>query len=259
MMIFINKAKLGSFVFNYHAYKRVMCNLMRQLLTTIFLLTFGIAFGQDFSYPSINNQGKDINIFIPNGWTLLDSTKGDLNKDNHKDLVLIVQHRDSVTILNNDNDTVLTQPRILIILFYNQTTNQYQLVEKSNSFILNHDNPNMEEPYQDISIYNGILKIDFQIFMNMGGWGMSNNSYKFRYQDNQFVLIGADYNSVNRGSGETEDRSYNFLTKKVKVATGTIESDKQKTVWRTIDLNELKTIKSFKQPFTWEVEKYTYL
>jgi len=235
---------------------------MRRLLTIIFFLTFGLAFGQDFSYPIINNQGKDINSFIPNGWTLLDSTQGDLNKDNHNDLVLIIQYKDSVTIIKNEfdyNDTVLTQPRILLILFHNQTENQYQLVEQSNSFILNHDNPNMEEPYQDISITNGVLKIDFQIFMNMGGWGMSNNSYKFRYQDNQFVLIGADYNSVNRGLGETEDRSYNFLTKKVKVAMGTIESDIQKIVWRKIDIKELKTIKTFIQPLTWEVEKDYYL
>lgn len=236
-----------------------MCNLMRQLLTTIFLLTFGIAFGQEFSCPSINNQGKDINSFIPNGWTLLDSTQGDLNKDNHKDLALIVQYKDSVTILNIDNDTVLTQPRILIILIYNQATNQYQLVEKSNSFILNHDNPNLEDPYQAISINNGVLKIDFSIFNIMGGWGMSNNSYKFRIQDTDFVLIGADYHYVNRGSGETEDRSYNFLIKKVKISTGTLESDKQKVIWRTIDLKELKTFKTFKQPFTWEVEKDYYL
>lgn len=232
---------------------------MRQLLTTIFLLTFGIAFGQEFSCPSINNQGKDINSFIPNGWTLLDSTQGDLNKDNHKDLALIVQYKDSVTILNIDNDTVLTQPRILIILIYNQATNQYQLVEKSNSFILNHDNPNLEDPYQAISINNGVLKIDFSIFNIMGGWGMSNNSYKFRIQDTDFVLIGADYHYVNRGSGETEDRSYNFLIKKVKISTGTLESDKQKVIWRTIDLKELKTFKTFKQPFTWEVEKDYYL
>jgi hypothetical protein len=189
----------------------------------------------------------------------LDSTQGDLNKDKQKDLVLIVQHKDSVTIINNDNDTVLTQPRILIILLYDQETNQYQLVENINSFILNHDNPNMEEPYQDISINNGVLKIDFNIFMNMGGWGMSNNSYKFRFQDTDFVLIGADYNYVNRASGETEERSYNFLTKKVKVSTGTIESDKQKVIWRTIDLKELKTFKTFKQPFTWEVENDYYL
>ncbi len=236
-----------------------MCNLMRLVLTIILLLKFGLTFGQDFSYPSINKRGKDINSFIPNDWILLDSAQGDLNKDNHKDLALIVQYKDSVTIMNSDNDTVETQPRILIILLYNQATNQYQLVEKSNSFILSHDNPNMEEPYQDISINNGVLKIDFNIFMNMGGWGMSNYFYKFRFQDKDFILIGADYNYVNRGSGETTDRSYNFLTKKVKVSTGTIESDKRKVIWRTIDLKELKTFKTFKQPFTWEVEKDNYL
>lgn len=238
------------------------CSLIRRLLTIIFFLTFGFAFGQDFSYPNISNQGKNINSFIPNGWTLLDSTQGDLNKDNQEDFVLIIQHKDSVTIPKNHfeyNDTVLTQPRILIILFYNQTANQYQLVEQSNSFILNHDNPNMEDPYQDVSISNGVLKIDFHICMNMGGWSMSHNYYKFRYHDNEFILIGADYNSVNRGSGETENRSYNFLTKKVKITTGKIEGDKQKIVWRTIDLKELKTIKTFNQPFTWEVEKDYYL
>lgn len=235
---------------------------MSQLLTTIFLLIFGFAFGQDFSYPNINNLGKDINSFIPNGWSLLDSTQGDLNKDNHNDLALIIQHKDSVTVIKKDfdrNDTVFTHPRILIVLFYNQTTNQYQLAKQSNSFILSNDNPNMEDPYQDISIDKGVLRIDFQIFMNMGAWGMSYNSYKFRYQDNEFVLIGADYNSVNRGSRETECRSYNFLTKKVEIAIGTIESDKLKTSWRTIDLKELKTIETFKQPFTWEVEKDYYL
>jgi hypothetical protein len=235
---------------------------MRRLLTTIFLLTFGFAFGQDFSYPNINKQGQDINSFLPYGWILLDSTQGDLNKDNHNDLVFIIQHKDSVTVIKKDfdnNDTVITQPRVLIILFYNPTTNQYQLLEQNNSFILNHDNLNIEDPYQDISINKGVLKIDFHVFMNMGGWGMSNNSYKFRYQGNEFCLIGADYNYVHRGSGETEERSYNFLTKKVKVAMSTIESDKQKTTWRTIVLKELKTFKTFKQPFTWEVEKDNYL
>jgi hypothetical protein len=227
---------------------------MRLLLTIIFLLPFGFAFGQDFSYPNLDKLGADINSFVPNGWTLLDSARGDLNKDHYNDLALIIQNKDFYF-----NDTVLTQPRILIVLLYNQTTSQYQLVEQSNSLILNHDNSNMDDPYQDISIDKGVLKIDFQIFMNMGAWGMSNNSYKFRYRDNEFVLIGADYNSVNRASGETEDRTYNFLTKKVKVAKGTIESDKQKIVWRSINLKELKTIKTFKQPFTWEVEKGKYL
>jgi len=239
-----------------------MCNLLRRLLTIIFILTFGLAFGQNFSYPIINKQGQDINSFIPTGWILLDSTQGDLNKDSYNDLTLIIQHKDSVIIIKkdfDDHDTIITQPRILILLFYDPKTNLYQLVEQNNSFILSHDNPNMEDPYQNISINKGVLKIDFHIFMNVGGWGMSDNIYKFRYQNNEFVLIEADNNYVHRGSGETEDRNYNFLTRKVKVAIGTIESDKQKITWRTIKLKELKTFRTFKKPFTWEVEKEYYL
>ena len=235
---------------------------MRRILITLFILTFGFAFGEDFSYPTINKQGQNIHSFIPSGWSLLDSAQGDLNNDSHNDWVLVIQHNDSVLVVKKeigDNDTVITQPRVLLILFYNPTSKQYQLAEQSNSFILNHDNPNMEDPYKDISINKGVLKIDFYIFMNMGGWGMSNNSYKFCFQNNDFALIGADYNYVNRASGETENRSYNFLTNKVKVSTGTIESNKQKTVWRTLDLKRLKTFQTFIKPFTWEVEKDYYI
>lgn len=235
---------------------------MKYLLIIIFIQLFNFVIGQDFSYPSINKQGKNIDGFIPKGWSLLDSAEGDLNNDKHKDIALVIQHNDSVLLIKKEldnTDTVLTQPRILIILFYNTATNQYQLVEQSNTFILNHDNPNMEDPYQDILINNGILKISFQIFMNVGSWGMSDNFYKFRYQEHDFVLIGADYNYTHRGSGETENRSYNFLTSKVKISTGTINNNTQKISWRKFNIKKLKTLKTFIRPFTWEVEKYYYL
>lgn len=235
---------------------------MKLLFTAFFIALFGFASGQHFAYPVINKEGKGIHDFIPNGWTLLDSTQGDLNYDKRNDLVLIIQHKDSVSVITKDADyidTVITQPRILLILFYNQTTNLYQLTEQCNRFILNHDNPNMDDPYLDISIANNILTISFHIFMNMGGWGMSTNTYKFRYQNNEFNLIGADNIYVHRATGETEDRSYNFLTKKVKIATGNISSEKEKISWKSIKLSKLKTFKSFQQPFTWEVEKDQYL
>lgn len=239
-----------------------MYNLMRRLLTIIFLLNFGLAFGQNFAYPKINVYGKNLLDFIPHNWTLLDSTTGDLNNDQSNDLAFVIQYRDSVSLIKTENDfsdTVLTQPRILIIAFYDKETQQYKMIEQSNTFILNHDDPNMEEPFQDISISKGVLRIDFQIFMNMGGWGMSNNTYKFRYEDKEFILIGADYNSTNRGSGEMEDRSYNFISKKVKTSTGNISTDKQKTEWRKFQIEKLKTFKTFIQPFTWEVEQDCYL
>ena len=83
----------------------------------------------------------------------------------------------------------------------------------------------------------------------------SNSSYKFQYQGHEVALIGADNYSMHRASGEMEERSYNFWARKVKVATGIISSDKRKSSWRTFDIGELKTLKSFTEPFTYEVEK----
>jgi len=226
------------------------------------MLLSGTSFGQGFSYPVIQQSTSTPDSFVPKGWTILKSATGDLNHDEFDDLALVLQHNDSVSVIiqeDNYNDTVICQPRILVIAFYNPVTKQYDKVEQSNTFILCHDNPNMEEPFQDIAIQNRVLKIEFFIFYNMGSWEMSNNSYSFRYQDNAFTLIGADDNTVNRGSGETENRSYNFLTKKVKVTTGNISSDKEEILWRKLSINELKTLKTFKQPFTYEVEKDIFL
>lgn len=236
--------------------------LMRLLLTTIFILRFGFSFGQVFSYPSISNYGQRFSDFVPKGWTLLDSAKGDLNKDGNDDLAIVLQYGDSVSVVQTDDgytDTVITQPRILLLAFYNTPAKRYQLTEQSNTFILTHFNPNMQDPFQEVSISKGVLTIAFNIFMNAGGWGMNTNRYKFRYQNKQFELIGADYSYVNRGTGEAEDRSFNFLTKKVKISTGNISSDLKKTKWRTIQLSQLKTFNTFKQPFSWEIEEDFYL
>jgi hypothetical protein len=234
----------------------------RILLTTFFALMFGHTFAQAFNYPAIKMNGKSVNDFVPTGWTILKSAEGDLNNDKAADFAFILQHNDSVTIIKHDsdfnpnyNDTSIFQPRILCIAFYDPITKQYDLKEQSDSFILCHDQQNMEDPFQDISISKGVLKIDFFIFMNWGGWGMSNNSYKFRFMNNDFYLIGADYNYLDRGSGESEDRSYNFLTKKVKIAKGKGPSDKVRIIWRTFSVKELKTFETFQQPFTWEIEK----
>lgn len=230
-----------------------------KILATLFLaLVFGTSSGQRFHYPSIKLNGNSMHDFVPNGWAILKSAKGDLNSDQHNDVALVLQHRDSVSLSKDEDgylDTVTTQPRILVIAFFNSTTKQFDLIEQSNSFILDHDNPSMDDPFQNISIANQILQIDFSIFYNMGSWQTSTNCYKFRFRDHEFKLIGADYNSTMRNTGETEDRSYNFLTKKVKITTGNIENDERKTTWKPVDGAELKTFNTFAQPFTWEVEK----
>jgi hypothetical protein len=235
---------------------------VRQFLVVVCLLHFSLASGQTFVYPKIVGYGKTMTDFIPNNWTVLGSAKGDLNHDQMNDFALVIQFRDSVWVSNTENDysdTVKAQPRILMIAFYDEETKQYKLIEQSNTFILLHDNPAMDEPFQDMSVSHDILEINFQIFMNMGSWEMSSLSYKFQYKNREFILIGADNNSTNRASGETEDLSYNFLSRQVKISTGNISIDKQKTKWRRLQMEKSKTLKTFNQPLTWEVEKGLFL
>ncbi len=117
----------------------------------------------------------------------------------------------------------------------------------------------MENPFKNIFIAIQILQIDFSILYNMGSWEMSANSYQFRFQNDEFKPIGTDYNSTMRNTEETEDRNYNFLTKKVKVMTGNVSGNEQKTKWTSIDSRELKTFKTFTRPFSWEVQKDIFI
>jgi hypothetical protein len=223
---------------------------------TIYL---GFSYGQDFSYPSINATGQRIIDFVPTGWTILDSAYGDLNKDGIKDAAIIIQHKDSLSLVNSLEDTVLTQPRMLLILFKKPAENSYELTEQSNSFILKHDNPTMDDPYQELTINNGILEVKFHLFYNMGSWYVTNAVYKFRYKQGQFVLIGADNSSFHRATHDFEDYSYNFLTKKRALTKGNDNKGTKKTDWKPLNISTLKTLKTFKEPFTWEVEPDIYL
>ncbi|HEU4719080.1 MAG TPA: hypothetical protein VFU15_14650 [Bacteroidia bacterium] len=217
---------------------------------------------QNFTYPVIRKTAASLNAFVPPGWEILDSATGDLNKDSADDVAFILQHRDSVPlteIISRDTETVVTQPRILVIAFRDVKKKKYTVQEQSNTFILCHDQENMSDPYVSMRISGGVLQLDFQLFCNMGCWDVTNLSYKFRFQENEFVLIGADYSTMNRASLDFDTRSYNFLTKKWSRSTGSDKYNTHKTEWLTLDVPAMKTLRTFTRPLTWEVTKDLYL
>jgi hypothetical protein len=84
---------------------------------------------------------------------------------------------------------------------------------------------------------------------------VTNTTYKFRYQQGQFVLIGADNSYFHRASHEFENYSYNFVTKKRSLTKGSDAKGTKKTTWQPLKITTLKTLKTFLVPFTWELEK----
>ncbi len=242
--------------------------MKRILLTLIFLCGVQTIFGQqDFTmptasdYPNLPKNAMRPAEFIPTGWKIIGKAEGDLNGDTKKDFVLVIKANQEKFLNKNDGlggEIFDTNPRILAVLFCEN--NQYKLAVQSNSFIVMADSPTMEEPFQEVNIVRGILEFNFEIFMNAGGWGMSNNLYKFRFQNGAFALIRADKTETQRNTGELESRSYNFVTGKVQITTGNISGKpKDKIRLKTYRSKLLKTFETFNKPFEWEVEKDYFL
>jgi hypothetical protein len=227
---------------------------MKKILVVLLLFQFVLAAGQQ-DIPKIISGSTTCEGFIPEGWNLICKESGDLNLDKRDDLAFVIQKADKSNIRINaglGNDTIDLNPRVLIVAFYDTTVNSFRLVCQNNTFILKHDEPTMEEPFQGIEIQNGKLIITFSIFYNAGSWGVTSARYQFRYQKNTFALIGADVTSFMRNSGDSESYSLNFLTKKMSVTTGNefVESIVPKTTWKKIQIKEIPTMNTFTAPFT---------
>lgn len=231
---------------------------IRQCLVILLIICINTSYGQPFSYPPVKSKGQTVKDFVPAGWAVLDSAQGDLNKDGLKDYAIVIQYRDSITLVNNLEDTVLAQPRILLLLFRG-TDKRFSLIEQTNSFILKHDNPVMDDPYQGIAIDKGVLKIDFHLFYSMGSWYSTSSTYKFRYDGHKFILIGADLSTVHRATLDYEEYSYNFLTKRRSYTKGNDREGTQKTSTKVLDVKVFQTFKTFREPYSFEVENDIYL
>lgn len=101
---------------------------------------------------------------------MLDSALGDLNKDGLRDAAVVLQHSRSVSIKSAD-DTILAQPRILLILFRNPSGKSFSVKEQSNTLLSDDswekpegrdpDYDDHREPYSSlgIGIDKGVLRI----------------------------------------------------------------------------------------------------
>ncbi len=222
---------------------------------------------KDADYPKINLQGKGVKDFIPKGFDLISQVSGDLNGDRLTDIALHIKGNSARFITKLDFNEYDTNPRILLILFREHDRKGYRLAEQSNKFITTPESPANSEPFQGMSIKNGILQIDLELWLSAGGWGATNASYKFRYQDGHFFLIGADREDYMRNSIETYKESYNFLTGKVKSTAGMrkdvgnprAKKSKSLVSWRPLQNVGLRDLKDLGPAFSWEIQPGYFL
>jgi hypothetical protein len=244
-------------------------DMNKRLITLFILVSFGSfqhVFSQDSNrpqrsdYPNLPKSGKSINDFVPQDWETVGKAPGDLNGDQIEDCALVIKANLSKFLNKNDglgSHPFDTNPRVLVILFKDK--DGYKIAKQSNTFIVPPDSPTRTEPFQAVQIKNGVLELSFELFSSAGSWSMTSSSYRFKFLHSEFVLIGADKTDSMRNSGEMESRSYNFLTSRLKVSTGSFSSDREKVRWKTYKLKKLKTLDTFKAPFSWKIESDYYL
>lgn len=224
----------------------------------IFILLISITcFGQS-EISLLKSSGKTLEEIKPKGWKILDSKTGDINGDDILDLVFAIQDTKKENIQLNEglgNDSIDLNPRILGIYFGSQSGGFIKKLV-SDKFIILHDTPTMEEPFEGFFIdEKGHLSIEFKFWYSAGSWQMSDHKYKFRYHENDFVLIGYNSNETNRSTGETTEYNINFLTKNMQISKSNYTNDEEAEVaWRKFKLDKPFTLTSLKKPFETDFE-----
>ncbi|HEV7645884.1 MAG TPA: hypothetical protein VGO50_18235 [Pyrinomonadaceae bacterium] len=221
-------------------------------------------FPKDSDYPKLKTEGSTLEDFVPKSWEIMDKTFGDLNGDGQADCVIVVNGTSEKFIQKHDGfgtNPFDTNPAILAVLLKDKVG--YRLALQNNSLASPPEGPTSSYPFASMSIKRQVLEINFEHWQSAGGWGATYSSLKFKLIGGEFKMIGADSREFMRNSGEGEERSYDFLTRKIKVVTGDMmeyNPKKMKTRWRILPAKvKAPTLRTVGKSGSWEIERDFFL
>jgi hypothetical protein len=187
------------------------------------------------AYPRLPSHGAGAEAFVPAGWRLEFTRTGDLNKDGRPDIVFVLRMNDPRNVVRHDamgQNPLDTNPRILAAAFA-QEKGGYHIALQDHELIPRHDIPTMDDPLDPngvqpggVEVKNGTIRVTLGRFMSAGGWGMGKSTFTFRWKEGDcFQMIGYDNLEVRRNTGEIEERSVNFSTRRVKLTKSSMETE----------------------------------
>lgn len=152
---------------------------------------------------------NNITALLPDGWHILEIiedepeiAEGDLNKDGIPDIAAIIE---------GDSESEEAPPRGLMIAFGQQDTT-YSLSIIADKAVLRADEGGIwGDPFDSMSIDRGSVLLKFYGGSNYRWYSF----YRFRFQDEDWYLIGATLGSYHTGTATEEyadEEDYNLLT-----------------------------------------------
>ena len=177
----------------------------------------------------LQKQGRGVEDLVPKGWEHTEAT-GDLNKDGIADLVVVSTPDFKENTKTRDDGFVYNFNQPLLAVYFGTAEGKLQLWRQYDQVV-----PARPDEYVSIDASltiteKGVLRIALETFSSMGGWGSENCNFSYRYQDGDFYLIGKEYRSMSRNTGEMETTSENYLTwRRQVVKENVFDDDKPKT------------------------------
>ena len=143
----------------------------------------------------------DLRPWVPPGWGLIASARGDLDGDGRADAALVLQKQDAGRVRPVDGlggpQVDLNERRLQVLLA--RPGGGYRSVFSSDQTIPpegNEDNPCVVDPFIDrhLRIHRRLLVLRFEHWASCGGWGRSSSQWKFRFDPARpgMRLIGYD-------------------------------------------------------------------
>ena len=195
-------------------------------------------------------KASKVEDFIPKGWKSIVKKEGDLNNDNIKDIVLVIQKDDpdnAVPLFNAYEDLIgiIDANQMIILVLFKDKNSQYNLVTKNEKDFIISAGKAMEEMAKiemfishnfdedlskAISIENNTLHIFTAIRNNYGD--LNSSEYVFKYKNNKFELVSLkSFSEEIHSSYETKySFSLDFLSKKLKIETLVVDSKTNKNL-----------------------------
>ncbi|AZI27041.1 hypothetical protein EA772_17505 [Pedobacter sp. G11] len=229
------------------------------------MLFVQVGFAQKtFLFPKVKPSGSSVEQLTPNNWTVIETTTGDLNGDGRDDVAVIYESdkiTDEARTYGDNNSEIIKEtqkPRILAIYFKDKVTGSYRLSTQNNDFILrSEEGGKLGDPLNQIGIKDQQLYLRFQ-----GGaewrWEMG---YTFKFENKDWFLTSAINLYFNQNTGDMTERVYDFKTRELFTTVGNLhrrDVANRKTS-EVLYFSQLRTFKTFKKPWAWEIMPNVYL
>ncbi len=189
---------------------------MKRFVATTFFLSVCFLIG--IQAQNLKKQGTNVEDIVPQGWTHEEVT-GDLNKDGIADLVVNAKPDFKEKTKTRDDGYVYNFNRPILAIYFGSADNTLTLWRQYDQVLPADEEENCSHEITLEITDRGVLRINTNLSCSSGGWGTYIDRYFYRYQNEDFFLIGKENEEVRRNTGEIKTVSDNFLTWKRQVKT----------------------------------------